>query len=55
MEAGDILEVLGDSPAFKRDIRGWCERLRNALLYVRNGGGNSQKRTQIQSKANQKN
>jgi tRNA 2-thiouridine synthesizing protein A len=47
MQAGDILEVIGDCPTFERDVRVWCERLGKTLLSVREEGG-YRKRIQIQ-------
>ena len=47
METGDILEVIGDCPAFERDIRLWCERLGKVLLSVKNDAQGT-KRIQIQ-------
>jgi tRNA 2-thiouridine synthesizing protein A len=43
MKPGDILEILGDSPCFERDVRTWCERLRKHILFVRNEVGNKQR------------
>jgi tRNA 2-thiouridine synthesizing protein A len=34
MQAGDILEVLGDCPTFEKDVRTWCQRLNKVLLSV---------------------
>lgn len=34
MNAGDILEVLGDCPTFEEDVRKWCERMKKTLLAV---------------------
>jgi tRNA 2-thiouridine synthesizing protein A len=47
MNAGDILEVLGDCPTFEKDVRTWCERLGKIFLAVTDEGG-SRKRIQIQ-------
>jgi tRNA 2-thiouridine synthesizing protein A len=35
MQAGDILEVLGDCPTFEKDVRTWCQRLNKVLLSVK--------------------
>jgi tRNA 2-thiouridine synthesizing protein A len=47
MKPGDILEILGDYPTFKRDVRTWCERLGKVVLSVKDEGDNK-KRIQIQ-------
>lgn len=39
MQAGDILEIIGDCPTFENDVRTWCERLKKTLLFVRGEGG----------------
>ena len=36
MRPGDVLEVLGDYPAFEKDIRTWCRRLGKIFLSVKN-------------------
>ena len=43
MKPGDILEVLGDCPCFERDVRIWCELLRNEILSVTGEVGNKKK------------
>ena len=43
---GDVLEVLADCPTFEKDVRLWCERTRNTLLWIREEDG--KKRCQIQ-------
>ena len=47
MKQGDILEVLGDCPTFKKDVRRWCERLGKVCLSVKDEGQNK-KKIQIQ-------
>jgi TusA-related sulfurtransferase len=42
---GDILEVLADCPTFEKDVRLWCERTKNTLLWIREEAG--KKRCQI--------
>ena len=46
MKSGDILEVVGDCPAFEKDVRAWCARLRKTLLFVAEEKG-CRKRIQI--------
>jgi tRNA 2-thiouridine synthesizing protein A len=47
MKPVDILEVLGDSPTFEKDMRTWCERLEKVLLSIEDEGGDK-RRVQIQ-------
>ena len=47
MKPGDILEILGDCPTFKRDVLTWCKALDKAVLSVKDEGGDK-KRIQIQ-------
>jgi tRNA 2-thiouridine synthesizing protein A len=35
MKKGEILEAVADCPTFEADVRGWCERSRKALLWIR--------------------
>jgi len=35
MQPGDIMEVLGDYPAFEKDMRTWCRRLGKIFLSVK--------------------
>ena len=46
MKKGDILEVVADCATFETDVRGWCQRTKKALLWMRNEG--SAKRCQVQ-------
>jgi tRNA 2-thiouridine synthesizing protein A len=46
MGRGDILEVLGDCPAFEQHVRGWCERMGKVVLSVKDEGA-KKKRIQI--------
>ena len=46
MNAGDILEVIGDCPTFERDVRVWCQRLKKTFLSIKDEG-NNKKRIQI--------
>jgi tRNA 2-thiouridine synthesizing protein A len=43
MNAGDILEVLGDCPTFEKDVRTWCERLGKVFLSIQDEGNNKKK------------
>jgi tRNA 2-thiouridine synthesizing protein A len=43
---GSVLEVMADCPTFEDDIRGWCERMKKTLLWIRDEG--SFKRCQVQ-------
>jgi len=45
--AGDILEVLGDSPTFEKDIKSWCDRMKKTVIEVVDEG-NSVKKIKIQ-------
>ena len=47
MQQGDILEVVGDSPTFKKDICKWCERLDRVVLGVEDEGRISRIRIQF--------
>jgi tRNA 2-thiouridine synthesizing protein A len=47
MKPGDILEILGDCPTFKRDVLTWCKLLEKAVLSVKDEG-DDKKRIQIQ-------
>ena len=47
MKPGDILEILGDCPTFKRDVLTWCKALDKAVLSVKDEG-QKKKRIQIQ-------
>lgn len=46
MQKGDILEVVADCSTFETDVRGWCQRTKKALLWMRNEG--TSKRCQVQ-------
>jgi tRNA 2-thiouridine synthesizing protein A len=46
MNRGDILEVLADCPSFEEDVKGWVNRTRKTLLWIRDDGGF--KRCQVQ-------
>lgn len=38
MSHGDILEVVADCPTFEKDVRTWCERTNNKLLWLKEEG-----------------
>jgi tRNA 2-thiouridine synthesizing protein A len=38
MNAGDVLEVLGDCSTFEKDVRAWCTRTSKTLMAVNNEG-----------------
>ena len=46
MQKGDIIEVIADCSTFEADVRGWCERTKRALLWMRTEG--NAKRCQVQ-------
>ena len=46
MNAGDILEVIGDCPTFERDVRVWCQRLQTTFNSIKDEGS-KKKRIQI--------
>lgn len=46
MNKGDILEVVADCGTFEADVRGWCQRTKKALLWMRSEG--PAKRCQVQ-------
>lgn len=43
---GDILECIADCATFEADVRGWCQRTKKALLWIRNEG--AARRCQVQ-------
>jgi len=47
MKPGDILEVIGDCPTIKKDMRMWCEMIKKVCLSVKEEGS-GKKRIQIQ-------
>lgn len=47
LQEGDMLEVMADCPSFPDDIRAWCERTGNTLLFCADEGGGRHK-AQIQ-------
>jgi tRNA 2-thiouridine synthesizing protein A len=38
MNAGDVLDLVGDCLTFERDVRIWCERLQKVVLSVKAEG-----------------
>jgi len=46
MNQGDIIEVVADCSTFEADVRGWCQRTKKALLWLRKEG--AVKRCQVQ-------
>lgn len=38
MSTGDVLEIIGDSPTFEKDIRSWCDRLQKSIIFVKQQG-----------------
>jgi tRNA 2-thiouridine synthesizing protein A len=38
MSTGDVLEIVGDSPTFEKDIRSWCDRLQKSIIRVKQQG-----------------
>jgi tRNA 2-thiouridine synthesizing protein A len=38
MSEGEVLEIVGDSPTFEKDIRSWCDRLHKSIIYVKQQG-----------------
>jgi len=47
LKIGDLLEVIADCPTFEKDVRLWCERVKKALMWIRDEG-DGKKRCQIQ-------
>ena len=47
LQAGDVMEVLGDCPTFEKDVRTWAERLGKVILSVKDEEAD-RKRIQIQ-------
>jgi tRNA 2-thiouridine synthesizing protein A len=35
MKPGEILEAVADCPSFEDDVRGWCNRTKKALLWMK--------------------
>lgn len=46
MKHGDIVEIVADCPTFDIDLKGFCERTRKVLLFIRDEGNNV-KRAQV--------
>lgn len=38
MNAGEILEIIGDCPTFEKDVIAWCARLKKTLLLISDEG-----------------
>jgi tRNA 2-thiouridine synthesizing protein A len=38
MSTGDVLEIVGDSPTFEKDIQSWCDRLQKSIIRVKQQG-----------------
>lgn len=38
MNAGEVLEIIGDCPTFEKDVRAWCTRLKKTLVVIRDDG-----------------
>jgi tRNA 2-thiouridine synthesizing protein A len=38
IHTGDVLEIVGDSPTFEKDIRSWCDRLHKTIVRVTQQG-----------------
>jgi tRNA 2-thiouridine synthesizing protein A len=38
MNAGEVLEIVGDCPTFEKDVRAWCDRLKKTLVLIRDDG-----------------
>ena len=45
MKPGDIMEAVADCPTFETDVRGWCQRTKKTLLFVKTEG--TAKRCQV--------
>jgi tRNA 2-thiouridine synthesizing protein A len=43
---GTVLEVMADCPTFEADVKGWCDRMKRTLMWIRDEG--DFKRCQIQ-------
>lgn len=43
---GSIMEVMADCPTFEDDLKGWCQRTKKTLLWVRSEG--EYKKCQVQ-------
>lgn len=46
VKKGDVLEVVADCPTFEHDVREYCKRTKNALLWIKADG--TSKRCQVQ-------
>lgn len=45
MKPGEILEAVADCPSFETDVRGWCQRTKKTLLWIKSEG--AAKRCQV--------
>ncbi|KJU84717.1 SirA-like domain-containing protein [Candidatus Magnetobacterium bavaricum] len=46
LKDGDILEVVADCPTFVNDLKGWGERMKKAVLWIKDED-NGAKRCQV--------
>jgi tRNA 2-thiouridine synthesizing protein A len=46
VKTGDVLAVLADCPAFEKDVREWCQKMKKVLIVLKDIGP-SAKRAEI--------
>ena len=46
MKPGEIIEAVADCPSFEADVRGWCQRSKKTLLWIKTEAGGA-KRCQV--------
>jgi len=39
LKPGDIIDAVADCPTFENDVRGWCQRSKKTLLWLRTESG----------------
>jgi len=35
LKSGDFISVQADCPTFEKDLRGWCQRMKKILIFIR--------------------
>ena len=35
IDVGGVMEVIADCPSFEKDVRGWCQRMKKVLIWIR--------------------
>jgi tRNA 2-thiouridine synthesizing protein A len=47
LKPGDVIEIVADCATFEADIKGWCQRMKKVLVFIRDEG-NGNKKAQVQ-------